>query len=383
MCYNLFMEHRTVRLRLHPKNKEKNALLYGTADACRFVWNLAVQKLRDEYEWTGKSDYSYFTLAKWFTTLRNQNPWLSQYSANNVKVSLKSLETTYKKFFEYKEAGLPKFKGKYNSTPCFPLADKLAFRVNKNSSAMCIQKIGWMRLNGANMYGHLKPVCGQVKNERGKWYVYLTYKVDSEENTNEKVVGIDRNVNQIALSDERIIETPDIKKLIKKKNKYQRQMSRRKKGSRRRLISQRRMKKAWGKIVNIRNNWAHQVSREIANGYGSVAIEDLKTKNMTRKRRSRKTLNRLILESCWGVLEQKLSYKTHVEKVDPRYTSQLCNECGERGIRKSRSFYCDSCDKEAHADINAAKNIRDRGIDSLSKALKGVGPELADLRQVA
>jgi putative transposase len=54
--------------------------------------------------------------------------------------------------------------------------------------------------------------------------------------------------------------------------------------------------------------------------------------------------------------------------VNPKYTSQTCHQCGERGIRVEDEtsiiekkggeyFYCLSCDEHFHADINAARNI--------------------------
>ena len=47
--------------------------------------------------------------------------------------------------------------------------------------------------------------------------------------------------------------------------------------------------------------------------------------------------------------------------IDPKYTSQTCSECGhrERSNRKSQSeFQCKGCGSKAHADLNAARNIR-------------------------
>jgi putative transposase len=51
-----------------------------------------------------------------------------------------------------------------------------------------------------------------------------------------------------------------------------------------------------------------------------------------------------------------------VVKVSPAYTSQRCNTCGEvdRRSRESQArFRCTSCGHTAHADVNAARNIRD------------------------
>ena len=70
----------------------------------------------------------------------------------------------------------------------------------------------------------------------------------------------------------------------------------------------------------------------------------------------KRKLNRGIAQSCWGLLDQQLSYKTLVEKVDPAYTSQDCSSCGNRGVRRGDSFKC-GCGFETGADYNASLNI--------------------------
>ena len=53
--------------------------------------------------------------------------------------------------------------------------------------------------------------------------------------------------------------------------------------------------------------------------------------------------------------------------VDPRHTSQTCNKCTHvaRENRESQAiFKCVSCGHFDNADVNAAKNILDRGLTS-------------------
>lgn len=63
-------------------------------------------------------------------------------------------------------------------------------------------------------------------------------------------------------------------------------------------------------------------------------------------------------------LEQFIIYKAQlagvaVEKVPAAYTSKSCHRCGALGTRKKHAFACHRCHYYAHADANAAQNIRD------------------------
>ncbi len=56
-----------------------------------------------------------------------------------------------------------------------------------------------------------------------------------------------------------------------------------------------------------------------------------------------------------------MGYKTYTEKIDPKYTSQRCHNCGvvRKVNRKSQSVYHGSaCGGAKNADVNAALNIR-------------------------
>lgn len=55
--------------------------------------------------------------------------------------------------------------------------------------------------------------------------------------------------------------------------------------------------------------------------------------------------------------------------VNPAYTSQTCSRCGHVDKRNRESqavFVCKKCSYTANADVNAARNILERGLDTLA-----------------
>lgn len=367
---------RTIRYRLHPHTQEKAVKLHGLAEACRYTWNHFVGKLRDDYRFYGKSNPRFFSLGKLFVTWRRHYAtWLQDYSMGIVRMSLKQIEVQYKKFYKG-QGGLPKFKGQYDHVPSFPLGSGL-FKLTGNS--LHITKIGQVTLEGNNPYPD-SPISGTIKYEAGHWYAYIVHEVKlSEKPKLIKAVGIDRNVRQVTLSDQQVYRLEEDERLAARRRRYQRMMARRQAGSRKQGIkpSNRYLKakqlhaRTALKIARQRTDWCHHVSKEIASKYNLVYLEDLNTKGMTasakgtadnpgRNVKAKTGLNKSILQSSWGKLEQCLSYKSNVIKVPAPYTSQRCHECGhtEKANRKTQAdFICVSCGHRDNADVNAALNI--------------------------
>ncbi len=172
------------------------------------------------------------------------------------------------------------------------------------------------------------------------------------------------------------------KRLDAKLKRHQRRLARQKKGSNRRNRRKHRIARIQRKRANVLKNANHQVSRSIANCSSTVILEDLKIKAMIRSAkgtmesfgtnvRQKSGLNRGILRTGWGQLDQMLSYKCRkVIKVTAAYTSQRCSVCvhTEASHRKTRSkFTCMSCGHADHADLNAAANILASGIGAAAR----------------
>jgi len=80
-----------------------------------------------------------------------------------------------------------------------------------------------------------------------------------------------------------------------------------------------------------------------------------------------KGLNRCISDAGWGELVLRIDYLVAkpgqiVIKVNPKHSSQECRNCGniDKSNQESEKFICVECGHHEHADIGAAKTIRDR-----------------------
>lgn len=122
------------------------------------------------------------------------------------------------------------------------------------------------------------------------------------------------------------------------------------------------------------------IIREAQGTKRGVAIEDL---NGIRARTRFKKGQRARIGG-WGFSQLRtfIEYKgklagVKVVTVSPKYTSRTCSQCQhcEDGNRRSQAeFRCQACGFAAHADINAAQNIR-------AKALVGA-PQVTESRHV-
>lgn len=165
--------------------------------------------------------------------------------------------------------------------------------------------------------------------------------------------------------------------------------------------AQARLRKFSAKVARIRKDVAHRISRLLVDNSDVLVLEALDTKAMTssagdkdalpweckRDKQTRKD----ILDVGWAMIEGFVCYKAakagkRVVRVSPAYTSQTCSACGhcEKKNRLSAVvFRCVACGHEMDANVNAAWNIRGKGLDLLRREIQcestGERPELSCL----
>ena len=135
------------------------------------------------------------------------------------------------------------------------------------------------------------------------------------------------------------------------------------------------------KIRRQRLGFAHKTARKLARDHDLIAHEALRIANMTRSAAgtleapgtnvaAKAGLNRSILDAGWGVFLNVLRAKAEsagrvIVEVDARHTSPRCAPCGHTAAENrvsQASFRCQACGHAAHADQNAAENIRRAGL---------------------
>jgi putative transposase len=144
--------------------------------------------------------------------------------------------------------------------------------------------------------------------------------------------------------------------------------------------AKRKLKKMSGRQARFQKDTNHIISKGLVkiaqDTRRAIGLEDLagiREAKVRRKQRAR--------HANWSFFQLRsfIAYKSErvgvrVILVDPRYTSQTCNECGyiDRANRKSQSvFLCVSCGFSTSADTNASLNIRDRATVILANGLNG------------
>jgi putative transposase len=195
------------------------------------------------------------------------------------------------------------------------------------------------------------------------------------------VAGIDRGVKTAAVtSDGEFFDRPFITAgEAVHYRRLQQQLARTKNGSTNRARVRAHMNRIMGRVTSRRADFCAVTAAYLTAKNALVVLEDLKTRSMTASASGtlaapgsrvvqKRGLNRAILDKGRHRLELALANAarytgTRLVKVHPAYTSQRCSACGfiTEGNRESQAvFRCQAagCGHSAHADVNAAVNIK-------------------------
>jgi IS605 OrfB family transposase len=134
--------------------------------------------------------------------------------------------------------------------------------------------------------------------------------------------------------------------------------------------AKRHLQRLSGRERRFTVNINHCISKLVVQQpFEAIALEKLQIK---REKRNGKRFNSKLGQWAFRQLQQYIEYKAEaygkvVVYVNPAYTSKTCSRCGARGVRKGLVFRCPSCGFQLNADLNAARNIAQKGMTLLSR----------------
>ena len=231
-----------------------------------------------------------------------------------------------------------------------------------------LPKMGWVRM--FQKLRHLGTIVKVVICKTAqRWFASITVDTfDNDtiaDNRHLPVVGVDVGIKHLAVTSEGVYhENPKaLKRYERKLKRLQRQLSRRKKGSRNWHKTKAKLAKLHYRITCIRQDAQHQATTAIVHGASRIGIESLNVAGMLKNHRLAKALSDTSLSSFLTMLAYKAErIGVKIVEADTFYpSSKTCSACGAKDKDLSlsdRTYHCSRCDHTQDRDLNAAINLR-------------------------
>lgn len=329
-------------------------------------------------------------------------PFLKDVPAHCLQMALHNLDRAFRNFFEGR-AGYPKYRRRYgHDSFCFP--DRKQVRLDNRRGLLHLPKCGFRKGDHGPIRCYLhRRIKGSLRSmaivrDGNFWYASILYRVKVEtpavkDNVAaEDVIGVDCGVAVPFMSSDgealgHAIEAPPRSGRARRLKRLQQQLARCKNTSKRRKQAKRRLAVFRAREKRRRRDMIEQASARVAARCKVAVVEDLRVRAMTASARgtveepgryvaAKAGLNRVILDRGWRMFRIRLAQKLAAKggqllMVPAAYTSQRCYVCGHVAAASRETqerFICVSCCHEAHADRNAALNIRLLGLMQLGLA---------------
>lgn len=374
------MKNKAYKFRIYP-NREQLILLNKTFGSTRFIWNQMLDEIKSTYESTGKTVKP--TPAKY----KKEYEWLKEVDSLALANVQLQINAAFKNFFRDKKVGYPKFKSKHKSRKSYT-TNMVNNNIKIDGSYLTLPKVGKIKTSFHRAIPDdyaIKSVTVS-KEPSGEYYAsilveyiqpQIEYEIDYD-----NCIGLDFSMKEgyVDSNGNRCEYPRFFRQLEKRLAKEQRVLARRKEQAKKNKIELKDAKnyqkqklkvaKLHQRIKNQRNDFLHKKSRELANKYDVVCIEDLNMKGMSQALNFGKS----VADNSWGKFTTYLAYKLENEgkrlvkigRYEP--SSKRCHVCGYENQEltlATRRWECPICHSMHDRDINAAINIKKIGLSML------------------
>ncbi len=387
------MKYKSYKFRFYP-NKEQQTLINKTLGCCRFLYNQMLDERQIKYKSKNESKN------KTEKQYKEEFEFLKEVDNIALQQSRLDLQDSYKNFFRKIKSGelqkevakllakakTPKQKAKalnygkpnfkYRHNP------KHSYRTNNISNSIRIEdnkirlpKLGFVKFKQSReVKGKIKSVTIS-KNILNNYFISVLCEVEIDNlPVLDTQIGVDLGIKEFLVTSDNYKEPNPkyLRKLELQLKKAQRVLSRRKKGSNRRLKARKKVFRIHQKIANQRLDFLHKLSTRLISENQVICLEDLQVKNLVKNH----CLAKSISDCSWSKFVELLQYKAdwygrELVKIGKFFpSSKMCSCCGniKKDLTlKDREYICSCCGLVIDRDYNAALNILKEGLRILKE----------------
>ena len=352
-------------------------------DILRQIRNHAVRDYyRSDYN-DRPSDYDQHSKLKDWTdqwpTFAEPSQHAAQQAISQIHSDLGTLQERQK---EGDDVGQLKWQGtgefrsvSYNQSSRFNVDDNTG---DDRFGRLRVEKIGWFTIRAERDVPPADDIDEVIlkKETTGEWFASLVTTVnDTPEKPSlsevepENCVGVDLGITSYIHTSENLsVDTVDLSDEYDRYAREQRKLDRKEHDSANWEKQRRKVAQAKRTIKRKVRDFQHKLTTWLVTEYAVVAVEDLDVKPMLETSQSAKHKQ----DAAWSRFLDLLEYKadlhgTHVKKVKPQGTTKECAVCGVETAKPIwvREHSCPACGHTEDRDLNAAKNILNRGLKQL------------------
>lgn len=360
------MANKAYKFRIYP-NTEQKILFAKTFGCVRFIYNRMLADKIKHYEETKQK------LNNTPAQYKNGFEWLKEVDSLALANAQMNLQAAYNNFFKNPKTGYPKFKSKKSNRRSYT-TNCINQNVGVENGYIKLPKVGLVKLKQHRDIPSdykLKSVTIS-QNPSGKYYasVLFEYENQVQEQLLQSFLGLDFSMHELYKDSNgsEPVYPRYYRQAEKRLRCEQRKLSLMQKGSKNRDKQRIKVAKLHEKVANQRKDFLHKQSKQIADAYDCICIEDLDMKTMAQSLNFGKSIS----DNGWGMFVTFLRYKLEEQgkklvKVDRFFaSSQTCSHCGYKNTEMKdlsiRAWDCPKCGTHHDRDVNAAINIRNEGM---------------------
>ena len=356
--------NRAIKIRIYP-DKEQRIQIEKTIGCSRFIYN---QMLADKISYYQKEKKM---LRNTPAGYKKEYPWLKEVDSLALANAQLHLESAFRKFFREPSCGFPRYKSKKHARNSYT-TNAVNGNILLQDTHLKLPKMSAIKIKlHRQIPSDWKLKSVTVSREpSGKYFASLLFCCENqtvEKRPAERFLGIDFAMQGMCVfsTGERAGYPMFYRKAEKKLAREQRKLSHCEKGSRNYQKQKKRAALCHEKIKNQRKDFQHKLSKELAERYDAVCVEDLNLKGMS----GGLHLGKGVQDNGYGQFLSMLGYKLeergkYLIKVDRYFaSSKICSVCGnkKKELALSERIYVCECGNRIDRDVNAAVNIREEG----------------------